>query len=72
VEWTGLQRRDRIPIVRYPVNFYASIASDFAIPSIASFCQILAAIDSDKPVDNFDGVKLKEALNELLAFAEKT
>jgi hypothetical protein len=34
--------------------------------------KILAAMDSDKSVDNFDGVKLKEALNELLAFAEKT
>ena len=31
---------------------------------------ILAAIDSGKPVDNSDRVRLKEALNELLAFAD--
>ena len=34
--------------------------------------KILAAIDADKPVDNWDRVNLKEALNELLAFADKT
>ncbi len=34
--------------------------------------KILAAIDSVKPVDNLDRVRMKEALNELLAFAEKT
>jgi hypothetical protein len=34
--------------------------------------KILAAIDSDKPVDNLDRARIKEALNELLAFADKT
>ena len=34
--------------------------------------KILAAIDSDKPVDNLDRARLKEALNELLTFADKT
>ena len=32
--------------------------------------KILAAIDSDKPVDNLDRARIKEALNELLAFAD--
>lgn len=32
----------------------------------------LAAIDSNKLIDNSDIVRLKEALNELLAFADKT
>ena len=34
--------------------------------------KILAAIDSVKPVDNLDRARVKEALNELLAFADKT
>lgn len=34
--------------------------------------KILAAIDSVKPVDNLDRARMKEALNELLAFADKT
>ena len=34
--------------------------------------KILAAIDSDKPVDNSDKARMKEALNELLTFADKT
>lgn len=34
--------------------------------------KILAAIDSAKPTDNSDRVRLKETLNELLTFADKT
>jgi hypothetical protein len=34
--------------------------------------KILAAIDSVKPVDNLDKARIKEALNALLAFADKT
>ncbi len=34
--------------------------------------RILAAIDSDKPVDNLDRARVKAALNELLTFADKT
>ncbi len=34
--------------------------------------KIRTAIDSGKPVDNSDIVKLKEAINELLTFADKT
>ena len=34
--------------------------------------KILAAIDSDKPVDNLDRARVKETLNDLLAFADKT
>lgn len=34
--------------------------------------KILAAIDSETPVDHSDTVRLKESLNELLAFADRT
>jgi len=34
--------------------------------------KVRASLDSGKPIDNSDVVKLKEALNELLTFAENT